>query len=241
MKRRVPRELSQHSIYLPAMNPKETVRQGYDGLSFLYRKDDAQPMQYQEWIARLLKVLPPPPLAAKILDIGCGCGVPISRDLVQKGHGVTGVDISKVQIERAKNLVPKGWFFQADIASDEQLADAIPSSDYFDAIVALYVLFHVPLNEQEMLMKRMASWMKEGGHCIMTVGIQPWTGEERGWLGSGEDTNMWWSQSGVEQYRKWATEAGFEIVEDEHAIDLVGGSDGHQFLMLRKRGSGATV
>jgi Methyltransferase domain len=39
---------------------------------------------------------------AVVLDLGCGCGVPMSRDLVQLGHQVTGVDLSGYQIERAR-------------------------------------------------------------------------------------------------------------------------------------------
>ncbi|KAH7929068.1 S-adenosyl-L-methionine-dependent methyltransferase [Leucogyrophana mollusca] len=215
------------------MDPKETVRQGYDALSLLYREDDADPAQYKAWAARLLEVLPPPP--ANILDIGCGCGIPISRDLALAGYSVTGVDVSKVQIERAMRLIPQGKFIHADITSDAQLGDIMQSPRHFDAIVALYVLFHIPLDEQATLMKRIAGWIKEGGYCIMTVGIEPWTGEERGWLGSDERVNMWWSQTGVERYRSWATDAGFEIVRDEHVADLVGGGDGHQFLMLRRK------
>ena len=49
-----------------------------------------------------------------VLDLGCGCGVPVARDLVAAGHRVTGVDISDVQIQRARHLVPAATFRRAD-------------------------------------------------------------------------------------------------------------------------------
>ncbi|KIJ59081.1 hypothetical protein HYDPIDRAFT_118836 [Hydnomerulius pinastri MD-312] len=218
------------------MNPKETVKKGYDALSMLYRQDDASPDQYKLWTEKLISLLPSSP--THILDIGCGCGVPVSRDLVAAGYAVTGIDISEKQIERAKILVPEGRFFCQDITSDTQLSasGAITEQGQLDAIVALYVLFHMPLDEQAVLMRRMAGWLKEGGYCLMTVGIKPWEleGEEAGWLGSDESVKMWWLQTSIDQYRTWAKEAGFEVIEDVHTADLVGGSEGHQLLLLRK-------
>ncbi|MER7270664.1 class I SAM-dependent methyltransferase [Micromonospora carbonacea] len=51
-----------------------------------------------------------PDAAAAVLDLGCGCGVPAARFLAAAGHRVTGVDISAVQVGRARRLVPTGTF-----------------------------------------------------------------------------------------------------------------------------------
>ncbi|KAF9244202.1 S-adenosyl-L-methionine-dependent methyltransferase [Melanogaster broomeanus] len=220
------------------MDRNEIVRTGYDALSLLYRQDDESPEQYKPWIAQLMNAVQSV-LPAHILDIGCGCGIPVSRALAAAGHTVTGIDISKTQIERAKMLVPKGRFFCLDITSDAELSasGAITEQGHLDAIVALYMLFHLTLDEQAALMRRMAGWLKEGGHCLMTAGIQPWEGEQAGWLGSDESVKMWWQQAGIDQYRTWANEAGFEIVRDEHVVDQHGGSDseGHRLWLLVKR------
>ncbi|KAF9220003.1 S-adenosyl-L-methionine-dependent methyltransferase [Gyrodon lividus] len=223
---------------LSIMNPKETVKTGYDALSLLYRQDDAPSGQYEPWIAQLLDAVKPT-LPAQFLDIGCGCGIPVSRDLTAAGHTVTGIDISQTQIERAKTLVPGGRFFCLDITSDVEVSasEAFIEQGRFDAVVALYVLFHMPLDEQAALMRRMAGWLREGGHCLMTVGIRPWEGVLAGWLGSDESVKMWWQQTGIDQYRTWVKEAGFEIVEDEHIVDPYGAdeSPGFRLLHLVKR------
>ncbi|MEU8410145.1 class I SAM-dependent methyltransferase [Micromonospora sp. NPDC048842] len=78
------------------------VRRGYDALSYHYRSDDADDGQYAPWLAGLHQRLP---ASAAILDLGCGCGVPVARSLANAGHRVTGVDISEVQIERARPLL----------------------------------------------------------------------------------------------------------------------------------------
>jgi SAM-dependent methyltransferase len=91
----------------------EVVRRGYNALSYRYRTDDADDGQYAPWLAELHARLPP---SAAVLDLGCGCGcgVPVARSLAAAGHLVTGVDISEVQINRARRLVPTGTFLRAD-------------------------------------------------------------------------------------------------------------------------------
>jgi cyclopropane fatty-acyl-phospholipid synthase-like methyltransferase len=44
---------------------------------------------------------------AHVLDLGCGAGVPADRLLVDDGFEVTGVDISHVQVDRARVPVPQ--------------------------------------------------------------------------------------------------------------------------------------
>ncbi|PWR06533.1 hypothetical protein DKT68_22055 [Micromonospora acroterricola] len=90
---------------------RDLVRRGYDALSYRYRADDADDGQYAPWLVGLHRRLP---ASAAALDLGCGCGVPVARFLADAGHHVTGVDISDVQIERARHLVPTGTFLRAD-------------------------------------------------------------------------------------------------------------------------------
>ena len=110
------------------MDPrKDVVRRGYDALSYLHRGHDEEPEHYATWVAQLQERVP---TGGAVLDIGCGCGVPLARDLVASGDAVTGVDLSAVQIRRARQLVPTARFHHADAT---QLR--FPSST-FDAVVA---------------------------------------------------------------------------------------------------------
>ena len=221
------------------MDPKDIVRTGYDALSYAYRGDDDCPVHQAQW-AHLLVELLRPAEGARVLELGCGCGVPVARTLAGAGLHLVGVDISAVQIKRAKELVPEGQFFRADITdlvkgcAEGELRGIILNNAPFDAVVAFYVLIHMPVEEQVALFRHLGNWVKLGGYCMMTVGVTSWTREVKGWLGSGQDTLMWWSQTSLDNYREWARDGGFDIIRDEHVPDVYEQSEGHQFLLLKK-------
>jgi SAM-dependent methyltransferase len=110
------------------MDPKEIVRRGYDALSYRYRGDSEEPRQYATWLAQLRERVP---AGGAVLDLGCGCGVPLARDLAAGGYQVTGVDLSAVQVARARQLVPGASFLQAD-ATRARFPDSL-----FEAVVSL--------------------------------------------------------------------------------------------------------
>ena len=51
------------------------------------------------------------PRGSRILDVGCGNGLPATRELALS-HEVTGVDISEQQIARARSNVPAATFIR---------------------------------------------------------------------------------------------------------------------------------
>ena len=98
-------------------DPKTIVRSGYDAISEAYRSDSF-PLA-GTWYETALRVLDTALLpGSAVLDLGCGCGVPVAAQLAGS-HRVTGVDLSERQIERARVLVPAAEFVRADMASIE--------------------------------------------------------------------------------------------------------------------------
>ncbi|KAL0954270.1 hypothetical protein HGRIS_005398 [Hohenbuehelia grisea] len=220
-------------------DPKEIISSGYNALSYLYRKDEDATGHYKQWIDLLRSLLEPP---AKILDLGCGCGVPVARDLAETGFSVTGVDISEVQVARAKQLVTNARFVHGDFTSskvaDELEAFAPPGAKAtFAAVVCLYAIIHVPVDEQRGVLHQISTWLEDGGYALVLTGISPLEEEQRGWLGSDHSVRMQWSHAGVEEFRVWIRETGFEVLRDEHQPDPLGEgeSEGHQFFLLQKR------
>lgn len=190
----------------------DLVRRGYDELSYLYRADDAPAGRYAPWIAGLRSRLPP---GGSVLDLGCGCGVPVARDLAASGFAVTGVDISEVQIRRAVRLVPAAVFMVADAA---RLAFADSS---FDAVVCLYALIHMPVDLQPELLSRLGRWLRPGGWLLTVTGQEAWTGTETGWLGG--QAPMWWSNADAPTYRDWIERAGLAVIEQSFVPEDDGG------------------
>lgn len=201
-------------------DPVEIVRRGYDAVSHRYRRDDDAPAEYLDWLAALRRRLPD---RARVLDLGCGNGVPVAKALAAAGHDVTGVDLSDVQVERARRLVPAATFRRADATEV-----AFPDST-FDAVVCLYALIHMPLDRQPPLLARIAGWLRPGGWLLATTGASAWTGAERGWLGG--DATMWWSHADAATYRGWITDAGLRVEAEAFVPE---GDGGHQlFWALR--------
>ena len=180
------------------------MRYGYDAVSHLYRGDGDNPAEYASWLAALRRQLP---AGASVLDLGCGCGVPVAATLANGGYRVTGVDLSEVQIARARHLVPEATFVHAD-ANRVAFADRS-----FDAVVCLYALIHMPLDEQPQLISRIAGWLRPGGLLLVTTGAQAWTGTEERWLGG--SAPMWWSHADADTYRRWIIEAGLHVESEE--------------------------
>jgi SAM-dependent methyltransferase len=188
-----------------ALDPRDLVREGYDRASHAYRGDtcDLEQSGYGYWLRRLATRVP---AGARVLDLGCGCGVPATQEMARR-WAVTGVDLSPVQIERARALVPGADFLCEDMARVE----FTPGS--FAAVTAFYSIINLPLGEQPALFGRIASWLAPGGWFLGMVGKHPRTGIERDFRGV-KGADMYWSYAALDDYRRWITAAGLEIVEE---------------------------
>ena len=81
---------------------RELVRQGYDRAGGRYHA--ARPVDGRD-VALLAEIHSRIRPAARILDVGCGSGVPVGRCLVALGHSVVGIDISLEQLVLARNHI----------------------------------------------------------------------------------------------------------------------------------------
>ena len=159
-----------------------------------------------------------------VLDLGCGCGIPVARRLAVT-HQVTGIDISAVQIERARQLAPNGRFLCADM-----MAVAFPPA-HFEAIVSFYAIIHVPLAEQPRLFSKMKRWLTPGGYLMVTVGSTEWTGTENDWLGVSGAT-MYWSHTDATTYESWLIENDFAVCWTRFIPERGGG---HTLILAQKK------
>ena len=182
---------------------KDVVRRGYDVLSARYDAAYGSAAKYASWLGELICSLPP---EAAVVDLGCGSGVPVLRDLVAAGHRGTGVDFSAVQAMRARQLVPAATVLESDLTT----VRFSPAS--LDAVFAFYSIIHVPLPEQPALLHRIAGWLRPGGVFAATLGFQAWTGTDADWLGGG--TPMWWSHADTATNRRWLLDTGL-VIETE--------------------------
>ena len=186
-----------------AREPKEIVARGYDAIALRYAEWAGQiESPVIEWVRDLDGRLDE---GADVLELGCGRGVPATRALARR-HRVTGVDISAVQVELARHHVPEASFVHGDAME----LDVAPAS--LDAVVALFVFGHVPVDEQSGLIARIGGWLRAGGFFLGTFAAGD-GGEEidADWLGA----PMFFASLGGEAYGPLLREARLEPVRDE--------------------------
>ncbi|WP_198971945.1 class I SAM-dependent methyltransferase [Xylophilus sp. ASV27] len=180
---------------------QRVVSSGYDQVADAYLDRFGVSAVRQKWLERLIGRLPV--TGAKVLDLGCGAGVPVARELVALGHAVVGVDGSRQQIARARQNLPDAVFVEADMCS------AVFEAGSFDAVGAFYSITHVPAAQQRRLIADIATWLKPGGILVASFGAGPageWTGD---WLG----TTMFFGHAGEAETLKSLADAGLRVLD----------------------------
>lgn len=186
------------------MDHKETVKAGYNQIADRYlaaRKNDTENVRLlEDLITRL-------PKGAKVLDAGCGAGIPIGQMLSEKFE-VTGVDFSEAQIELAKKNVPNAHFI-----CDDMTRLKFPANS-FDAITSYYAIIHVPREEHQALLADFHTLLKPGGYALLCLGAEHLIDDfDNDFFGA----RMYWSHFDKETYIQILEGCGFII----HWADLV--------------------
>ncbi len=97
------------------------------------------------------------------LDIGCGSSGRIIDLLLSHGFDVEGLDFSRRMIALAKKRHPDVMFYQADIRDWE-------FSRKYDFISAWDSIWHLPLADQEPVLRKILDGLAPGGVCIFSTG-----------------------------------------------------------------------
>jgi SAM-dependent methyltransferase len=192
---------------------KRRVARGYDQVSYAYRADEYAyaGSGYERVLNHALQELEPRDL---VVELGCGNGIPVTRVLAERCR-VTGVDISAVQLTRARTLVPGVDFLRADMATLQFRPGSLA------AVFAFWSIIHVPLEDQPALLDRVLEWLRPGGLFVCSVGYNDWVGTEDDWLDV-RGATMYWSHVDRDTYREWFTTAGYIIEREDFLPDFLG-------------------
>lgn len=131
----------------------DLIAQGFSDMRDTFYKE-------QKYLDMLLQHLAP---GAHILDVGCGSGHPIASYFIKQGFQVTGVDGSKELLKIAETKTPLMKGFCGDIRT-------VVLKEKFDAIVEWWCLFHIPLADHPLMIKRFSEWLKPKGVVEFTTG-----------------------------------------------------------------------
>lgn len=187
--------------------------------------------RYEEWAAgiegdprdRMIAELTRRLSRGRLLDLGCGSGVPSTKMLAER-FDVVGVDFSTSQIRKARVNVPTAEFLVADLTEVE-----FPDAS-FNAVTSFYALDHVPRELHATVFVRVARWLVPGGLFLASTGHKDeadWTGE---WLG----VPTYFSSHAPDVTRRLLADAGFELEIDE-IVEIVEPEGRESFLWTLAR------
>jgi len=196
---------------------EEIVRKGYDKIAEKYQADRHLFNNIKE-LEELESLLPK---NAKVLDVGCGAGVPVTKFLVDSGFDVIGVDFSENMLRFARKNVPKAKFIKKDMTK----LDFRDNS--FDGLTAFYSIIHVPREKHSSLFQSFHRILKPEGVILICVGPDEWEATEE-YYGS----RMFWSHYSPEKSLQLVKDAGFQILFEKH---LVKGREKHYWILARNK------
>lgn len=201
---------------------RAVVRAGYDDIAARYLGE--RPAEAAD-VERLDDVLDRLPARARVLDAGCGAGVPVTSRLLARGFPTVGLDISIAQLALAKDLVAAAKPVQGDLS-------ALPFHDAsFDAVVSHYAVIHVPREDHPAVFAEVRRVLKPSGWTLLCLGARdnPGAHDPESWLGA----PMFWSHYDAPTNARLVRDAGLEIVDDR-VIDDPMSHGQHLFVLARK-------
>lgn len=157
---------------------------------------------------------------SKVLDLGCGTGVPIAQYLIDNGFRVVGIDQSAGMLEIARRVVPDAELHQADMCD-------LNLSERFDAVIAWDSVFHVERVNHRMIFQRIHNLLEPRGFLLLSAGGSGHEGFTSEMFGH----TFFYSGYEPEELVTLLSEEGFEIdlcEEDDQS------SRGHVAVIARK-------
>jgi SAM-dependent methyltransferase len=173
---------------------------GYERVSALFIKSRGQAVHgigastVRAWVRKL-------PENSTFLDLGCGTGIPMSKVLLEEGMKVYGVDASPSMVKT----------FRLNFPNIPVTCEAAEESSFFnrqfDAIVAWGLLFLLPLDAQETIIRKAAGALLTGGRLLFTS-----PAKKTKWKDA--MTEQLSISPGAEWYKERLTNAGLSLIEE---------------------------
>lgn len=150
----------------------------------------------------LIDELPP---GARVLDLGCGSGLPTAVQLADAGFDVVGTDESGRMLELARQRVPSGTFLQRD------LRDLGEDLGTFDAVVSFFSLLMLSRADITKVLDSVRDRLKPGGLLAIGMVYGDMDYLPISFLGVGTFVTAWPTDQLVQVVRS----TGFEVLDTE--------------------------
>jgi len=181
------------------MDGSKIVRSGYSKIALKYHKQRER-YPNSNLISKFTRLVPKD---SRILDLGCGAGVPISKFLAGNGYKVTSVDFADGMLKLARKNVPKARFIKMDITNLKFKPDS------FDGAVSFYAIIHIPRRKHSKIYKRLHKILRPQAIMLLNAsGTDTWEEYTENYMG----VPMFWSFYNPKKTLSIIRNEGFKIL-----------------------------
>jgi SAM-dependent methyltransferase len=156
----------------------------------------------RHWHERFASLLSP---GASVLDLGCGPGEPVARNLVQRGLRVTGVDSAPAMIALCRERMTDQEWLVGDMRE-------VSLGRKFDGILGWDSYFFLAHDDQRRMFDVFAA--HAGPSCLLMFNTGVRHGEA---FGNYRGEPLYHASLDTAEYRALLEAAGFEVIE--HAVE----------------------
>lgn len=173
------------------------------------RRYDESFVERDTQIAEVAWLIEQLPAGSRVLDLGCGSGLPTAKQLVGAGMSVVGVDESRVMLDLAEEQAPGADYRQGDLRDLDELGE-------FDAAVAFFALLMLPKSDIEATLRSLRARLTGPGLLLISMVQGDFDTFPVNFLGSPTTVSAY----PPEALRTAIEEAGF-TVDRLHAVEAV--------------------
>ncbi len=198
------------------MTPLDTAN-AYDQITYLWNNET---FNRRNGIEQHKKAIGFVQRRTAALDVGCGCTGRFIDLLLSEGFTPEGVDVSEQMIRLARDRHPEINFYHQDIC------EWGPPGEY-DFISAWDSLWHVPLDQQENVVRKLISSLGDNGVLIFSFGGTDSKGEKTDDFMGPE---MYYASLGVNGYLSLLIQSGClcrHLEYDQHP-------EQHSYIIVQK-------
>ncbi len=191
---------------------KRSTKAIYERQARVWDEGRSTSLYEKPWLDRFLSFLP---ARGRLLDLGCGSGIPVAGYFLRKGYDLVGVDYADTMIALARQRYPEIEWPKAEwIVQD---ITQLSLEGHFDGIYSWDGFFHLSIAEQRGVLPKLAKLVKTQGAMMLTVGTGE--GEVTGTVG-GE--TVYHASLSPEEYKERLSQYGFEnvtyVAEDSDSL-----------------------
>jgi SAM-dependent methyltransferase len=146
------------------------------------------------------------PKNASVLDLGCGPGLPITKELVNRGFNVTAIDISDTMIELARKNVPNAKFIIISMTD-------IEFNNEFDGIISSFTMLCLDVKNFKKTAHKVSNALKKNGLFLLVLNEPPPEGHK--------EKESYTEIMGQKMYSRPYTENEIKDIFGKHNMEII--------------------